>query len=108
MHVTAIIAAGGTGRRLGAAVPKQLLELEGRSLLERSVDAFRTHPAIAEVIVALPAALVDDPPAWLAAASGVRLVAGGERRQDSVANAFERAVERERRSCSFTTPRGRS
>jgi len=87
VHVTAIIAAGGTGRRLGAAVPKQLLEVEGRSLLERSVDAFRTHPAVAEVIVALPAALVADPPAWLAAASGVRVVAGGERRQDSVASA---------------------
>lgn len=87
MHVTAIIAAGGTGRRLGAAVPKQLLEIDGRSLLERSVDAFRTHPGVAEVIVALPAAMTGNPPAWLAAASGVRIVAGGERRQDSVANA---------------------
>ena len=45
VHVTAIIAAGGTGRRIGAAVPKQLLEVEGRSLLERSIDAFRKHPS---------------------------------------------------------------
>jgi 2-C-methyl-D-erythritol 4-phosphate cytidylyltransferase / 2-C-methyl-D-erythritol 2,4-cyclodiphosphate synthase len=90
MHVTAIIAAGGSGRRLGAAVPKQLLEVGGRSLLQRSVEAFTMHPAIADVIVALPAALAQDPPAWL---SGVRVVQGGERRQDSVANAFAALAE---------------
>lgn len=86
MRVTAIIAAGGSGRRLGAAVPKQLLEVNGRSLLERSVDAFRAHPAIGDVIVAVPADVLAAPPQWL---DGVRLVAGGERRQDSVANAFD-------------------
>ncbi len=85
MHVTAIIAAGGSGRRLGAPVPKQLLEVGGRSLLERSVEAFKAHPAIGDVIVALPADVLAAPPTWL---DGVRLVAGGERRQDSVANAF--------------------
>ena len=40
MHVTAIIAAGGRGLRFGGARPKQLLALDGRTLLERSVDAF--------------------------------------------------------------------
>ena len=86
MHVTAIIAAGGSGSRLGSAVPKQLLELAGRSLLRRSVEAFASHPAISDVIVALPPALAAKPPAWLA---GVRVVSGGERRQDSVANAAD-------------------
>ncbi len=89
MHVTAIIAAGGAGRRLGGSVPKQLLEIGGRSLLERSVDAFRSHSGVSQVIVALPPALVNEPPSWL---EGVRLVAGGERRQDSVASAFD-AIE---------------
>jgi 2-C-methyl-D-erythritol 4-phosphate cytidylyltransferase/2-C-methyl-D-erythritol 2,4-cyclodiphosphate synthase len=85
MQVTAIIAAGGIGRRLGSPVPKQLLDVGGRSLLERSVDAFRTHPAVADVIVAVPADVLAAPPGWLA---GATLVPGGERRQDSVANAF--------------------
>jgi 2-C-methyl-D-erythritol 4-phosphate cytidylyltransferase / 2-C-methyl-D-erythritol 2,4-cyclodiphosphate synthase len=85
VHVSAIIAAGGSGRRLGAPVPKQLLDLGGRSLLQRSVDAFRSHPSVAEIIVALPGAVAQSPPPWL---SGVRIVEGGERRQDSVANAF--------------------
>jgi 2-C-methyl-D-erythritol 4-phosphate cytidylyltransferase/2-C-methyl-D-erythritol 2,4-cyclodiphosphate synthase len=91
MHVTAIIAAGGTGRRLGGPVPKQLVDIGGRSVLERSVDAFRAHPAVTDVIVALPASLIGVPPRGL---DGVRLVAGGTRRQDSVANAFDAVPER--------------
>jgi 2-C-methyl-D-erythritol 4-phosphate cytidylyltransferase / 2-C-methyl-D-erythritol 2,4-cyclodiphosphate synthase len=86
VHVAAIIAAGGSGRRLGSSVPKQLLEVGGRTLLQRSIDAFRSHPEVSSVIVAVPADLLAAPPRWL---DGVRLVAGGERRQDSVANAFE-------------------
>lgn len=47
----AAILAGGSGRRMGGEKPKQLLELAGRTVLERSVDAFDTHPDIDEVIV---------------------------------------------------------
>ena len=91
MHVTAIIAAAGEGRRLGAAVPKQLLDIGGRSILERSVAAFASHDRVDDVIVVLPAALAAAPPAWLMASRhAVRVVAGGSRRQDSVANAFDR------------------
>lgn len=95
MHVTAIIAAAGEGRRLGAALPKQLLDIGGRTILERSVAAFADHDRVDEVIVVLPAALAAAPPEWLAAsrpAPRLRIVAGGERRQDSVANAFDRVA----------------
>ena len=89
MRVSAIIAAGGVGARLGADRPKQLLELNGRSILERSVDAFDRHPGIAETIVVLPAGLAASPPAWLASRRQVRVAIGGTRRQDSVANGFD-------------------
>lgn len=89
MHVTAIIAAAGSGRRLGGGVPKQLLELGDRSILQRSVEAFVDHPRVADVIVVLPAGMAQDPPAWMRRRPGLRLVTGGDRRQDSVANAFE-------------------
>src|SRR5262245_24333609 len=96
MHVTAIIAAGGRGTRFGASELKQLHIVSGRAVLDRSVSAFVAHPLVAEVIVALPQQLVDDPPAYLRADSHpgkpVRLVAGGARRQDSVANAFRAAA----------------
>ena len=92
MFVTAIIAAGGTGQRFGGDRPKQLLAVRGRSILERSVAAFLDHPAITELIVALPKELADDPPAYLlGTAKPLRVVVGGRRRQDSVTNAFRAA-----------------
>jgi 2-C-methyl-D-erythritol 4-phosphate cytidylyltransferase/2-C-methyl-D-erythritol 2,4-cyclodiphosphate synthase len=103
MYVTAIIAAGGRGQRFGAAEPKQLLAIGGRPMLERSVSAFLSHPSVNEVIVALPQELVDDPPVYLRSAEAftpdgsgkpLRVVAGGARRQDSVANAFRAVAER--------------
>jgi 2-C-methyl-D-erythritol 4-phosphate cytidylyltransferase / 2-C-methyl-D-erythritol 2,4-cyclodiphosphate synthase len=90
MHVTAIIAAGGRGERFGGSQPKQLVAVGGRPILERSVAAFLAHPSVDAVVVALPQALVDDPPEYLRN-STLHIVAGGERRQDSVANAFHAA-----------------
>src|ERR1700731_1447989 len=97
MHVTAIIAAGGRGQRFGGERLKQLLSVGGRPILERSVTAFLAHPDVNEVVVALPPDVVADPPAYLRPVDGLaldgsrkalRIVAGGGRRQDSVANAF--------------------
>src|SRR5690349_3095686 len=87
MFVTAIIAAGGRGSRFGGLQPKQLTVLAGEPILSRSVRAFATHPSVDEVIVAVPREVEADPPAYLQAA-GVRVIRGGARRQDSVANAF--------------------
>ena len=89
MYVTAIIAAGGAGQRLGAGVPKQLLDLGGLSILQRSVEAFTAHPEVDDVIVALPPEMVAAPPLTLGDGHAFRAVAGGDRRQDSVANAFK-------------------
>jgi len=92
MYVTAIIAAGGRGERLGAGQPKQFLSIAGQTILERSVRVFLTHAAVDDVVVALPAELAGAPPAYLTGtAKPLRVVAGGARRQDSVAAAF-RAV----------------
>lgn len=87
LHVTAIIAAGGRGARVGADRPKQLLTLGGVPILQRSVGAFLRSPRITDVVIALPEDLAAAPPAYLGDAR-VRLVTGGARRQDSVANAF--------------------
>src|SRR5205807_6391757 len=90
MYVTAIIAAGGKSVRFGGAQPKQLLQIGGRTVLERSVAAFVDHGRVDEVVVALPADLAATPPDYLRRVSRkpLRIVEGGTRRQDSVANAF--------------------
>ncbi|HEY8549406.1 MAG TPA: 2-C-methyl-D-erythritol 4-phosphate cytidylyltransferase [Vicinamibacterales bacterium] len=85
MLVSVIIAAGGRGTRLGSSVPKQFLTLGGRSLLEQSLEPFDRHPRVRELIVVVPPG-VSVPP--LALSKPHRLVEGGERRQDSVANGF--------------------
>ncbi|HUK35544.1 MAG TPA: 2-C-methyl-D-erythritol 4-phosphate cytidylyltransferase [Vicinamibacterales bacterium] len=95
MFVSAILAAGGRGVRLGHDQPKQLLEIAGRPMLERSASLLLTHPNVDELVVALPADLSARPPAYLAnAAKPVRIVAGGARRQDSVAAAFRAVSDR--------------
>jgi 2-C-methyl-D-erythritol 4-phosphate cytidylyltransferase / 2-C-methyl-D-erythritol 2,4-cyclodiphosphate synthase len=91
VHVTAIIAAGGRGERLGAGRPKQLLALGGVPILQRSVDALLSHPLVRDLVVALPADLAAAPPNYLLhRAKPLVVVEGGARRQDSVALAFAR------------------
>jgi 2-C-methyl-D-erythritol 4-phosphate cytidylyltransferase / 2-C-methyl-D-erythritol 2,4-cyclodiphosphate synthase len=95
MFVSAILAAGGRGARLGAAIPKQLLVLGDRTILQRSFETIEAHDRIDEIVVALPADLAAAPPAFLASRKKpVQIVDGGPRRQDSVANAFSKVSER--------------
>jgi 2-C-methyl-D-erythritol 4-phosphate cytidylyltransferase / 2-C-methyl-D-erythritol 2,4-cyclodiphosphate synthase len=92
MHVTAIIAAGGAGRRLGGDKPKQLLEIGGATILHRSVAAFADHPRISDIVLVLPqqqTSFLLLPAADARPAPPIRIVHGGERRQDSVANGFD-------------------
>lgn len=62
-------------------------------MVARSVEAFLRCDLVASIVVSLPAEVAADPPAYLLAArKPVSIVAGGQRRQDSVANAFEVAA----------------
>jgi 2-C-methyl-D-erythritol 4-phosphate cytidylyltransferase len=72
----ALVLAAGRGERLGADGPKALVELAGRTLLQRSLDALRAVAAIERIVVALPAGT--DAPA------GTIGVVGGAVRSESV------------------------
>ena len=86
VRVAAVITAGGRGVRAGGAAPKQFRVAGGRTLLEHGVAPFDGHDRISELIVVLPAGAAASPPAGLAScATPLRVVAGGARRQDSVA-----------------------
>ena len=94
MQVTAIIAAAGAGRRLGSRKPKQLIDIGGGTMLHHSVSAFYRHPRVSDIVVVLPKEI----PSFAFLTAGldgvahrpsVRVVHGGERRQDSVANGFD-------------------
>ena len=92
MFVTAIIAAGGRGIRLGADRPKQFLEIGGRSILQMSIEALGASGQIKDIVVALPEEHLHQSISLtrFSGASWISFVAGGARRQDSVANAFAR------------------
>ncbi|MFD2091707.1 2-C-methyl-D-erythritol 4-phosphate cytidylyltransferase [Blastococcus deserti] len=80
MLAVGIVAAAGSGLRLGADAPKALVPLAGRPLVRWAVDTLRAGGA-AEVVVAVPPA---ERAAFAAAVPGVRLVDGGASRTASV------------------------
>lgn len=86
-RVAAIIVAAGAGRRFGSA--KQFAALKGKRLVEWSLDAFESHPGVADIVLVLPEA-------ELAAGLGAShpkvraVVPGGSERQDSVRRGFAR------------------
>jgi 2-C-methyl-D-erythritol 4-phosphate cytidylyltransferase len=91
-RASAVIAAAGSGERLGAGGPKALVELAGRPLLAYSLDACRDAARVDAVVVAAPPGaereverLIDE--AGLADVASV--VAGGVTRAESVRRALE-------------------
>jgi 2-C-methyl-D-erythritol 4-phosphate cytidylyltransferase len=87
----AIIAAAGTGERLGAELPKALVELAGRPLVAWCLDAFAAAASTEAVVIAAPPG---HEKALAELAPGTNVVAGGATRSQSVANALE-AVDAE-------------
>ncbi len=50
-----LIVAGGTGRRMGATIPKQFLPLCGRPLLMHTIEKFYKYDSSFGITVVLPA-----------------------------------------------------
>lgn len=61
MKQYAIIVAGGSGSRMGSAVPKQFLPLAGKPVLVHTLERFLAYSPSVQVILCLPA---DQLPAW--------------------------------------------
>ncbi|KPN19924.1 2-C-methyl-D-erythritol 4-phosphate cytidylyltransferase [Xanthomonas sp. Mitacek01] len=59
MNVWVIVPAAGRGTRFGGDVPKQFLQVGGRSLLAHTLDALAGHPGIGGVVLVIG---VDDAP----------------------------------------------
>jgi 2-C-methyl-D-erythritol 4-phosphate cytidylyltransferase len=82
-----VIAAAGSGQRLGAGGPKAFVPVAGRPLVEWSIEAFRAAPAVRSIVVACPPGHVHD-----LGGDRVVVVDGGATRAESVSNAMA-AVE---------------
>jgi 2-C-methyl-D-erythritol 4-phosphate cytidylyltransferase len=54
MELYALIVAGGSGKRMGADIPKQFLELAGRPVLMHTIERFKSFNDAIEIITVLP------------------------------------------------------
>jgi 2-C-methyl-D-erythritol 4-phosphate cytidylyltransferase len=54
MELYVVIVAGGSGKRMGAEVPKQFLELAGRPVLMHTIERFKAFNDSIEIITVLP------------------------------------------------------
>ncbi len=88
MIVDVVVAAGGQGRRLGGVVAKQWLALGDRTIFEHSIAACAAAPRVRGIVAVVPEADLEQARVLAEAAAAGKLraiVAGGARRQDSVA-----------------------
>ena len=54
MDLYVVIVAGGGGKRMGAEIPKQFLELAGRPVLMHAIERFKSYNQEIEIITVLP------------------------------------------------------
>ena len=86
MRMVAVVLGGGIGQRVGAALPKQLLRLGGRTLVEHCVAAFEQAPGVDEILVVMAAGYVEQVRDMLAEGGFSKVtgvIAGGVARSDS-------------------------
>src|ERR1700674_5314309 len=104
-RIAAILPAAGLGTRMGAERPKQFLELDGEPIFIHTLRRIASCPLVTEIIVATRAdvvATLDKRIQTEKFAQPVRVVRGGDSRQESVAQALRRC-QTTRKSCWFTT-----
>jgi 2-C-methyl-D-erythritol 4-phosphate cytidylyltransferase len=92
--IWAIVPAAGSGQRMGAAIPKQYLQIAGQSVLEHSLHALLQHPCVVGAVVAL----APDDTLWPGFETllnkPVLRCAGGSERADSVRAALRHLQQR--------------
>jgi len=91
MQVFAILPAAGLGTRMAGPRPKQFLALDGAPILIHSLRAFAAVPRVTAIYVAVRNTEMERVEAQIAEygfAGRVKVVEGGDKRQESVANAL--------------------
>ena len=90
----AIIFAGGSGVRMGAGVPKQFLEINGKPIIIHTLQLFQYHKMIDKIYVSILKDYVDYMKELVEdyhLSKVVSVIPGGETAQDSIYNALKKA-----------------
>ena len=89
----ALIPAAGMGKRMGATINKQYLQLGGLPILAHTLSVFENYPGITGICLVIPADEISFCREQVVEASGfkkvIEIVPGGRERQNSVLNGLK-------------------
>lgn len=92
LRTVAVVLAGGTGSRVGLDIPKQLIKIAGKTVLEHTLDTLDACPDVDDIIVLMTPSHLDQA-SELIASAGYRKVstvsAGGQTRGESTRIALD-------------------
>lgn len=94
----AVLLAGGVGSRVGLDIPKQLIKVAGKTLLEHTLVALHDHPDVDEVIVLMTPGHTDavrDITRGDAFDKVTAILEGGETRNDTTQRAIDHLLAQE-------------
>lgn len=91
----AIVFAGGSGARMGAGLPKQFIEVNGKPIIIHTLDIFEEHPEIDKIYIACKEDYIQK--LWkfvkrFDISKVKEIVPGGKTGQDSIYNALKAAA----------------
>ncbi|NYV74099.1 bifunctional cytidylyltransferase/SDR family oxidoreductase [Streptomyces sp. UH6] len=91
-RTTAVILAGGTGQRVGLQIPKQLIKIAGKAVIEHTLTTFEQAESIDDVIVLMTPGYVADIERIVERAGLTkvkRVIEGGSTRSETTRRAVE-------------------
>ena len=98
IYVSAIIVAGGSGKRFGSITKKQFIEISGKPVLYYSIDAFEKCELVKEIVVVLPDENLEFYDATISKIKRFKkvqkVIEGGKQRQDSVYNGLKNVSDK--------------
>ena len=87
----AVILAGGTGTRIGLNIPKQLIKVAGKPIIEHTIAAMHQSPLVDEIVVMMAPGFLDEVRAIVKKGNYVKvsqILEGAETRNETTAAAL--------------------
>ena len=87
----AVVLAGGTGTRIGLNIPKQLIKIAGKTIIEHTIAAMHQSPLVDEIVVMMAPGHLDEVRAIVKKGDYVKvtqILEGAETRNDTTAAAL--------------------
>ena len=94
----AVVLAGGTGTRVGLSIPKQLIKIAGKPIIEHTIAAMQQSPLVDEILVLMTPGYLDEVRAIVRAGGYdkvTQILEGAGTRNDTTATALAALGEQE-------------